>query len=105
LLSMTERARDSKNGDEDQATLKHALAPIFSELPATTQQSLLENRWREIAGEEMLPVLRRLYEKETKYPDLTSVALRRLYELSPDEGRRLIIEEMRKGNPRVNINT
>jgi hypothetical protein len=105
LLLMTESARDSKNGDEDQATLKHALAPIFSELPATTQRSLLDYRWRDIAGEEMLPVLRRLYEKETKYPDLTSLALRRLYELSPDEGRRLIIEEMRKGNPRVNINT
>jgi hypothetical protein len=105
LLLMTESARDSKNGDEDQATLKHALAPIFSELPATTQRSLLDYRWRDIAGEEMLPVLRRLYEKETKYPDLTSLALRRLYELSPDEGRRLIIEEMRKPNPRVNINT
>src|SRR6185437_714283 len=29
LLSMTEGARDSKNGDEDPATLKRALAPIF----------------------------------------------------------------------------
>ncbi|HEV8134608.1 MAG TPA: hypothetical protein VGP85_08025 [Pyrinomonadaceae bacterium] len=105
LLLMTEGARDSKNGGEDQATLKHALAPIFSELPAETQQSLLEYRWRDIAGDEMLPVLRRLYEKETKYPDLTSLALSRLYELSPDEGRRLIIEEMRKRDPRVNINT
>ena len=105
LLSMTEGGKDSKDGDEDQATLKHALAPIFSELPATTQQSLLENRWRDIAGEEMLPVLRRLYEKDSNYPDLTSVALSRLYELSPDEGRRLIIEEMRKREPRVNMHT
>lgn len=105
LLSMTEGTRDSKNGGEDQATLKQALAPIFSELPKSTQQSLLENRWRDLAGEEMLPVLRRLYEKETEYPDLTSIALSRLYELSPDEGRRLIIEEMRKPAPRVNIHT
>jgi hypothetical protein len=105
LLSMTEGVRGSKNGDEDQATLKRALAPIFSELPTTTQQSLLDYRWRDIAGEEMLPILRRLYEKDSKAPDLTSVALSRLYELSPDEGRRLIIEEMRKPEPRVNIHT
>jgi len=105
LLSMTAGVRDSKNGDEDEATLKHALAPMFSELPKATQQSLLEYRWPDIADEEMLPVLRRLYEKETDYPGLTSLALSRLYELSPDEGRRLIIDEMRRPAPRVNIHT
>jgi len=105
LLSMIEGARDSKNGDQDRATLKQALVPIFSELPTETQQSLLDYHWRDIAGEEMLPVLRRLYEKGTTSSDVRSIALSRIYELSPDEGRPLIIDEMLRPDPRVKLQT
>jgi hypothetical protein len=105
LLSMTTRARDSKSLDEDQVILKRALAPIFSELPNATQENLLEYRWPDIASEEMLPVLRRLYEKRAKGSRLTSLAVSRIYELSPDEGRRLILDEMRKPRSSVNIQT
>ena len=107
LLSTTTHAKDSKNQDknEDQATLKRALMPIFSELPTATQENLLEYRWRDIAGEEMLPVLRRLYENRAKDSELTSLTLGRIYELSPDEGRRLILEEIGKHHPRVNFQT
>ena len=53
----------------------------------------------------MLPVLRGIYERGKSESQLTSLALTRIYELSPDEGRRLILEEMRQPSPRVNIQT
>jgi len=105
LLSKTKSAGDSKNTDENLATLKSALAPIFLELPATTQENLLDFRWPDIACDEMLPILRRLYEKASTSSNVMSLALSRIYELSPDEGRRLIIDEMRKPDPRVKIQT
>src|SRR5262249_5910858 len=37
--------------------------------------------------------------------DLRGLALRRLYELSPDEGRRMIIEELRRPSPGVGWTT
>jgi hypothetical protein len=104
LISMTP-STDAKTADEAQANLKRALAPIFLELPPATQENLLESRWPNIAGEEMLPVLRQLYQNGKNAPDLVGVALQRIYELSPDEGRRLIIEEMKKPDSRVKIQT
>jgi hypothetical protein len=57
-----------------------------------------------VASPEMLPVLRRIYQSPAKGNDmLPGDALRRIYELSPDEGRRLIIEEMRRPSPRVRM--
>jgi hypothetical protein len=104
---LTTRGRDSKSAgkDEDRVTLKRALASIFSELPTATQENLLDFRWPEIAGEEMLPILRRLYETSANDAHVTSLALAHIYELSPDEGRRLILEEMGKDHPRVNFQT
>src|SRR5438445_12718867 len=54
----------------------------------------------------MLPVLRRLYENPSPdgvHPPLPEIALRRLYQLAPEEGRRLILEEIRSLQPRAGI--
>jgi hypothetical protein len=105
LLSTTTRPPASSIQDQGQKNLKRALAPIFFELPTATQQNLLEYRWPDIAGDEMLPILRRLFENGPKSSQMTSLALERIYELSPDEGRRLILDEVQRRDPRVNIHT
>jgi hypothetical protein len=79
------------------------VSSIFEDLPPGAQYGLLAGRWKQIASPAMLPVLRRIYESppKTNGPDLIDVALRRIYELEPDEGRRLIIAEIQNPKPRV----
>jgi len=89
------------------------VASFFNDLPPQRQRSLLESRWRRIAGDSMLPILRQLYRKrpegnsEDSYEisEINALALKRIYELAPEEGRRLIIAEMRRPNPSVGRQT
>ncbi|HEY7182335.1 MAG TPA: HEAT repeat domain-containing protein [Blastocatellia bacterium] len=75
---------------------------VFDDLPVNTRTYLLSHRWKQLAGPAMLPVIRRILNNKPANDlsygsgDLRGMALRRLYELAPDEGRRLIIEEMRR---------
>lgn len=81
------------------------LAAVYFDLPPEQQSSLLQSNWKKIAGPAMLPVLRRLYENPppTVERSFRDVVLKRLYELSPSEGRQLILDEIRQANPRVGI--
>jgi len=83
-----------------------ALIPeVFSRLPLDAQIRMLTYQWRPIASAAMLPVLRSILKNgDPKYPlvELRSIALRRLNELAPDEGRRLILDELRRLEPHVN---
>ena len=84
-------------------------ASFFNDLPSQQQRSLLEYGWKRIASDSMLPILRQLYGKrpegnsEAGYEisEITALALKRIYELAPEEGRQLIIAEMRRPKPRV----
>lgn len=92
---------------QDEKLLKDALAAVFTELPVRDQAQLLEHQWAKVAAPSMLPALRRIYRSPPKGDDrLPGLALRRLYELAPDEGRRLILEELRRaGGPKVSAQT
>lgn len=72
---------------------------IFEELPLNLQHSMLMVGWDRIASPAMLPVLKRVYEKDDDvYGHNThGFLLRRIYELSPTEGRKMFVEEIRKG--------
>lgn len=69
---------------------------VLPELPMADQQHLLDLRWDRLADPELLPHLRALYASP---PDRfsRSTALERIYELAPEEGRRLILAEIRSG--------
>jgi hypothetical protein len=104
LRAGTPRATKTPEEAQANAALASALVSVFADLPANTQGRLLEYQWPLVASPEMLPVLRRIYQKPAKGNDmLPGDALRRIYELSPDEGRRLIIEEARRPSPRVRM--
>jgi hypothetical protein len=84
-------------------------ASFFNDLPAEQQRLMLGYRWKQIAGDSMLPILRQIYrdrpdrnaEENYEVTEIKALALKGIYELAPDEGRQLIIAEMRRPNPRV----
>lgn len=68
----------------------------FRELPRNEQRDLLSHRWHEIAGPEMIPLLRDLYEKQDDpaYREVSNWAVRRLYGLDRVAGRKLIVQHI-----------
>src|ERR1017187_7451844 len=65
------------------ATLRSEIAHLFLELPSGQQSELLGSQWEKIAGPEMIPVLRRIYDAapETDGParPIVATAVERLY--------------------------
>lgn len=95
---------DSKLNSEEFAqsrSLLASLSEVFTRLPVDSQTNLLNYRWKAISSPAMIPVLRQLLKQADKdrgqyeQKELRSIALVRLAELSPDEGRRIILEEIR----------
>jgi hypothetical protein len=85
------------------------IAHLFLELPSGQQSELLNSQWKKIAGPEMIPVLRQIYDAapETTGPTPPNVAtaVERLYELDPVQGRVLLLDEIRRPVPRLPFNT
>jgi hypothetical protein len=101
------RQATSDNGGGRRQELVGALARVFLDLPREKQQDLLEYRWSELKDQAMLPVLRQLYQHP---PDMhvlpapfPGLALQRIYELAPEEGRQLILSELARPQLRVGI--
>jgi len=91
--------------------LAHEIIAVFDDLPTNIQTGLLGYWWQLLADPAMLPILRRIFgadpvnNSSKEGVELRNLALRRLYELAPDEGRKLILEELRRPNPTVNSAT
>lgn len=95
------------------AKLRAEIAGLFQELPAGQQSELLNYQWKKIDGPEMIPVLRQIREsapsvlRQPRYPEdsLFASAVERLYELDTDRTRGLLIEEMKRRDPRLPYHT
>ncbi len=91
------------------ARLRSEIAALFPELPAGQQSELLNSQWEKIAGPEMVPALRRIYDTtpQTSYqaPPLLAIAVERLYELDPNRTRMLLLDEMSRPIPRLPFKT
>jgi hypothetical protein len=87
-------------------SLLASLSEVFTRLPLESQTRVLTYRWQAISSPAMIPVLRQLLQQPEKDRDqheqkeLRSIALARLFELSPDEGRRIILDEIRRATSR-----
>ena len=85
------------------------IVKIFGNSPIHVQADFLGHRWKLIANTAMLPVLRRIVMESTGSGEPYAnnerryLALRRIYELSPEEGRRLILAEARRSNSRIGL--
>ncbi len=93
-----------------------ALVPVLEELTPEQQENLLSDHWPALREPAMLPILRRLYAAPLPDADsrsaegaeavnLHSLALRRLRDLSPAEGRALLLAEIKSAHPRVDLPT
>jgi hypothetical protein len=90
--------------------LRQLLVASWDSLPGRTQNELIQFRWEEVGGPELLPILRRIVNSAPKLngggeqPE-RSPALRHLYELSPTEGRDLILREIsnRRGDIYIDV--
>src|SRR5262249_50762277 len=109
--SLTDVTQPRRTNPEIIKKLAPEIIEVFDDLPVNTQIYLLNYRWKQLAGPATLPVIRRILRNKSandlsyESKDLRGMALRRLYELAPDEGRRLIIEELRRPSPRVGWTT
>ena len=97
--------------------LARELTPIFDDLTLEEQNNLLGDFfWPLLRGPDVLPLLRRLYARPS--PGLEpgtaqgndeiqrySLALRRLTDLSPAEGRALLLAEIKSPHPRIDVPT
>jgi hypothetical protein len=80
------------------------IAASFYDLSLQMQSMCLTYQWRLIKGPAMLPVVRRIYKEVPKEKwDIRSIALRCLYELAPDEGRKYILEEIKLPDSRITV--
>lgn len=72
------------------------LRESFSELPRDQKEDMLSGRWYEIAGPEMLPLLRTIIDSPVEPHEHTihELAARRFLELDPVTGRQLIVEQI-----------
>jgi hypothetical protein len=87
------------------AKLRKDIAALFTELPVSDQSTLLYGRWENIASPAMIPVLKRLYENPPPGPNeqFTTFVLNDLYRIDPAEGRELILAEMKRPRPRLDL--
>ncbi len=102
--SITPRSKRTEATIRIQKKISEMLPSVFLFLPADTQYSLLSYRWKPINSPAMLPVVRAIYESPPQRVwSIGEIALQRLYELSPEEGRRLILEEIHSPRSKVGI--
>ncbi len=90
-------------GPTNRAEAARQVLAMWDSLQPRQQKDLLEGRWKAIAGPGLLPLLRRLVDSPPparRVPGAfeRELALRRLYELSPEEGRERILREIRVGS-------
>ena len=94
-------------------SLTRHLALDFDQLPPLPQSYLLGDEWARFRTPALLPALRRLWagakltdntsEFDPNNAELNGLILRRLADLSPQEGRMLILKEAASLNPRAEI--
>lgn len=91
--------------------IREAVAGQFEKLSAEEQASVLGMHWKRIGGIVFLPVLRRFIaaaperQNDNDEYSLIDRALNRLWELDPDEGAALVLDELKRPKPRAELRT
>jgi hypothetical protein len=101
----------NRDGRSDTTWLRPVAASIvadFRSLPPRMQSDLLVSRWNIIGGPAMLPVLREIYAQPLEpHVDqlLREMAVRRIYDLAPEEGRKIILSDIARPDPYLSFST
>lgn len=91
------------------AQLRLMLLASWDSLPVRQRNELVEYRWEQVGGPELLPILRTIMAGEpNRNHQIDKIdrasALRRIYELAPDQGRDLILHEIVNPEGDIGIN-
>lgn len=119
VISMSTLLDSAGSGGSDAPWLPALAASLiadFRHLPPNMQLQLLEGRWNIIGGPGMLPILHDIYAippdsqpavtgEPRVDPRLRDIAVRRIYELAPDEGRRIILSQLAQPNTYLSLST
>jgi hypothetical protein len=96
------RRSSSSTGAVASEGARQQVIASFRDLPTTRQENLLEFDWPAVADADMIPVLRELADGSNR---LANLSLRRLYALSPEEGRARILREIANPKPSASLST
>jgi hypothetical protein len=78
------------------------LPSLFEALPEADQEAVLRTGWLGVKSPAMIPVLKRVVENSWHNLPL-GIAIQRLYELSPSDGRQYVLNELSSFTPRLGI--
>lgn len=88
--------------------MRKQLIAVWGDLPQRTKLELIQDRWPLVAGPEMLPILRQFVSGPappfgTEPALARDAALKHIFDLNPDEGRALILRDLRdpKAQPSI----
>ena len=93
-------SRHAAASSVDQDQLRRELTASFLDLPVDRQLRLLRHSWSRLSNPEMLPALRALAAKGPVPNEMSGdIALFRLHQLAPGEGRAAILREIAAPRP------
>lgn len=100
----SERAGRSTETVELETRIATLIPSVFLSLPAENQGLLLGPYWETVGGPSMLPVLRQLFRNLSDSPNsINDIVLQRILELSPSEGRNLILDAIQSRDKRFRL--
>jgi len=96
--------RDSRTNAAWLPAIAASIVADFRVLPSRMQLDLLQGRWYIIGGPAMLPILREI-DALSQDLQLRDAAVRHIYELAPEEGRRIILSQIARPDPALDFST
>ena len=109
VISTETVLRSSNPPSELRARLRQLLLANWDSLPGRKKNEVITYRWDDVGGPEFLPALRKIVDtlpSMIRTPDTLErgPALRRIYELTPADGRELILREIKDPHGDIGIN-
>lgn len=102
-LTYLGRALNGAEIPEDlRTTVREQVPEVLAALPDSERGYLLLQEWEQIKSPAMLAALRDLVEKRNWY-GRNGIALRRLYELAPEDARPIILNQLRSDTPQGSV--
>jgi HEAT repeat protein len=105
INTLLESARRDSSDTSWVAPLAASIVTDFRNLPLNLQTNLLLSRWSIIGNPAMLPILREISTDPLEPQGARNIAVRRIYELAPEEGRRIILSQLAAPNTYLSFST
>ena len=96
--------RDGRTDTAWLPTMAASIVADFRSLSSRTQINLLAARWNIIGSPAMLPLLREIYAHPSEQA-ARDIAVRRIFDLAPEEGRRIILSQIARPYSELSIST